>query len=477
MKRAEPPSRPMGAMKQAVVSLAASALAAVPLARGRWARVALAALAVALPAIWVPPSLGGEVSYPPRLPGGKSVISGSSPLLLKAPPELSGVRVARSPPEVDFMYYPGQTYAAKTWSNWGDGTAVEGKYYSAIGDHNAPEGNAFVYEYDAATKELRLLVDLRRTLQMPPGHYTPGKIHGRVDLGSDGWLYFATHRGSTRVTTDEYHYQGDWIVRHHPAEGRTEILAGGPVGKHCIPASMLDPQRLFFYGGTVPGAGAAEEGLFFAFDTKARKVRYAGRPGPARYMLLSASTGRVYFVPGLEGPLYRYDPAQGGPPVQIGPVVGLRAATAETPDGYIYAVSGKGSAELWRIETRSERIEKLGAAAVGSQDYIASLDADPSGRYLYYVPGAHGGSHLDGTPVVQFDVRTRTKKVIAFLHPFLHAQCGYLPLGTFGSAVDAQGDKLYITFNGSLSQDRRGQPNWDACALVVIHIPSSEREP
>lgn len=454
----------MGLVRLGVAGLAASSLA-------------VAGFALLVPAMCGAPGLAGEVTYPPRLPGGKTVLTGSSPLLIKAPASMSRVRVASTPPEVDFMYYPGQTYPAKTWSNWGDGVAADGKYYSAIGDHNAPEGNAFVYEYDAATKRLRLLVDLRRTLQLPAGHYTPGKIHGRLDLGNDGWLYFSTHRGSTRVTTDEYHYQGDWIVRHHPADGRTEVLARGPVGKHCIPASVLDPERLIFYGGTVPGAGPAEEGLFFAFDTKARRLLYAGRPGPARYMLLSASTGRVYLVPGLEGPLYRYDPTEGGKPVEIGPVVGLRAATTETPDGYIYAVSGRGSAELWRLDTGRERVEKLGPAPVGSQDYITSLDVDPTGRYLYYVPGAHGGSHLDGTPVVQFDVRTRTKKVVAYLHPFLYEQCGYLPLGTFGSAVDPKGDKLYITFNGSLSRDSRGRPNWDACALVVIHIPSSQREP
>ena len=48
---------------------------------------------------------------------------------------------------------------------------------------------------------------------------------------------------------------------------------------------------------------------------------------------------------------------------------------------------------------------------------MTSLDVDPTGRYLYYVPGAHGDAEKDGSPVVQFDVRTRSKKVIAFLHP------------------------------------------------------------
>ena len=65
-----------------------------------------------------------------------------------------------------------------------------------------------------------------------------------------------------------------------------------------------------------------------------------------------------------------------------------------------------------------------------------TLDVDPTGRYLYYVLGAHGGSQHDGTPIVQFDVNTKRKKIIAFLHPFYQDKNGYTPLGTFSSAID-----------------------------------------
>ncbi|MFW6163066.1 MAG: hypothetical protein ACODAJ_09875, partial [Planctomycetota bacterium] len=74
-------------------------------------------------------------------------------------------------------------------------------------------------------------------------------------------------------------------------------------------------------------------------------------------------------------------------------------------------------------------------------------------------------------------VKTRRKKVIAFLHPFLQRRYGYTPLGTFGSAIDPSGDKLYITWNGNLGGTRRGRLTWDACALTVVHIPKSERTP
>ncbi len=417
------------------------------------------------------------VTFPPVLPGGQAVVTATEESFLKPGETLRPeVSVAKAVPTIDFLFFPGQTYPGKPWSNWGDSLAINGKYYASIGDHLAPGGNAFVYEYDPAAKTLRQLVDLRKTLALPDGHYTPGKIHSRLDVGHDGWLYFSTHRGSTRVTTDQYHYRGDWILRCDPVSGRTEIVAQGPVPKHCIPCSVLDPQRLIFYGGTAPGTGKDGEGVhFFAYDVPHKKVLYSGPNGPARAMMFAASTGRVYFSSAKdgEGTLMRFDPAKGGAPEPIAASIGLRAATQETPDGLIYTVSsgqGKDDATLYAFNTKTETVENLGSAAVGTQGYITSLDADTTGRYLYYVPGAHGGSERDGSPVVQFDTRTRRKKVIAFLHAYSQEKLGCTLRGTFSSAIDPQGDKLYINWNNS-----RGSKAWDSCLLTVIHIPASER--
>ena len=163
--------------------------------------------------------------------------------------------------------------------------------------------------------------------------------------------------------------------------------------------------------------------------------------------------------------------------MKLDAALGLRAATQETPDGKVYTVSTKPDATLCRFDVKTEAVDTLGSAAVGSQTYITSLDADPAGRYLYYVPGAHGGSWSDGAAVVQFDVTTRRKKVVAFLHPALKDACGYTPLGTFSTAISDEGDKLFITWHGSLAATWARKPTWDACALTVVHIPESERRP
>jgi hypothetical protein len=426
------------------------------------------------------------VSYPPRLPDGQESVTDTSPRFLEAPGKVpEGVAVAKTAPTVDFAYFPGQDYPGNPWSAWGDSLAANGKYYAAVGDHLAP-GNAFVYEYDPASKKFRQLLDLKKLLQLPEGHYTPGKIHSRLDLGDDGWLYCSTHRGSTRITSDVYHYLGDWIVRCDPASGKSEVVAQGPVPKHCIPCSVLDPKRLIFYGGTAPGSDTDAAGVqFFAYDVRAKKVLYSGPDGPTRYMIFAPSTGRVYYTAGKDnveksssgketpGSLMRYDPSKGGAPEKIPGKVGIRAATQETRDGIVYTASdgqGGGGATLYAFDTKSERIEALGPAAVGVQTYIASLDTDATGRYLYYVPGAHGSADRDGSPVVQFDVKTRTRKIIAFLHPFYAEKYGCTLKGTYSTALDPAGDKLYITWNAN-----RGSKAWDTVAVTVLHIPESER--
>jgi hypothetical protein len=433
-------------------------------------------LSIALLITWSASLRAADPTFPPQLPGNKPIVTETSPEFLKASGTLQdGVAIAKTAPTVDFAYFPGQDYAGKPWSNWGDSLAVGDKYYASIGDHLAPAGNAFVYEYDPATKTFRQLLDLKKLLKLPEGHYAPGKIHGRLDMGSDGWIYCSTHRGSTKVTTDQYHYVGDWIVRIEPKSGKSEIVTQAPVPKHCIPTSVLDPKRLIFYGGTAPGS--KEDPLdiqFFAYDCKNHKLLYSGDDGPARYMIFAPSTGRVYWTAGKEGKengaLMRFDP-EAGKPVKMDGEIGIRAATEETPQHVVYTVS-QGDATMYAFDTQTEKVTKLGPAAVGKQSYITTLDVDPTGRYVYYVPGAHGGSELDNSAVVQFDTKTKQRKVIAFLHPFFADKYGAILRGTFSTALSPDGSKFYVSWNVS-----RASKAWDSVALTVIHIPESERTP
>jgi hypothetical protein len=410
----------------------------------------------------------------PELPGGESVVTDSSDAFVKVPEGVKlrdGVTVAKAAPTIDFAYLPGQTYAGKPWSAWGESTFADGKYYASVGDHLAPAGTARVYEYDPDAKSFRQLVDVKKLLNLPDGHYVPGKIHTRLVMGGDGRLYFGTHRGSTRVTTDQYHFQGDWIVRVDPKTARAEVLARGPVPKHCIPTGTLDPDRLIFYGGTSPGEGKDEgDGVhFFAYDVRKRRVLCDVPDGPKRAMILANSTGRVYYTKASSDELVRYDPAKGGDPVPIPGKIGIRAASGETRDGVVYTVSTGAEPVLYAFDTKTEKVTELGNPAVGAATYITALQVDPTGRYLYYIPGAHGSADRDGSPVVQYDTKTRTRKVIAFLHPFYKEKYGVAPVGSYSYAL-ADGKDLYVTWNAN-----RGGRAWDVVAMTRIAIPASER--
>lgn len=408
--------------------------------------------------------------YPPRLPGGRTVVTERTEDFLNPGPNLlEGVEVAKTPPTVDFAFYPRQDYPGNPWSHRSDGFVAGDTYYSSSNDHLAPRGTALLWAYDAKRKSFELLCDTTNFLEsiraFPDDmNYRPGEMQSRIDPGSDGWLYYATDRGSPTVMDDAHGYRGEWVLRTHPGTRETQVVSKWPVDKHTIPASVLDPKRMIFYGGTAPGKDAANQAVqFFALDVKTGRVLCAADDGPTRTLILSPSTGRVFW----EGKMY--DPVTNR--VTSSKVPHVRSATRETPQGIVYGTSGT-KADLWAFNVRTGEVESLGTAKVATQEYISSVEADPAGRYLYYVPGAHGGASKDGTPVVQLDLKTGRRKVLAFLYSTFWDKYGYALDGSFGNALDEKGERFFISWDGW----RRGQPRgWESAAMTVLHIPAAER--
>ena len=408
------------------------------------------------------------VPFPPTL---KEVVMERTEAFLKPGPNLrAGVEIAKVAPVVDFAFYPEQNYIGNPWSHRSDGIVVGDVYYSSTNDHLAPIGTAHLWAYDGVKKTFRKLCDTSRFLESKNAfpadmNYRPGEMQSRIEFASDGRLYYCTDRGSPTVTHDGNKWKGEWILATDPQTGESEIVSQWPVDRHTMPCSLVDPARDLMYVGTAVGRDAPNQKIqFFVLDLKTRKIKFQCDDGPYRVCFYSPSHGgRVYW----DGKCY--DPATNQ--VTSANVPNVRSATRETPQGLIYGTSGT-KAELWSYNPKTDELKQLGNIGVGTIEYISSLEADPTGRYLYYVPGAHGGADNDGSPVVQYDVKTGRRKVLAFLYDTFWQKYKFGLYGSFGNALDAKGERFFISWDGN----REGSKPPESVALTVIHIPAEERK-
>ena len=111
-----------------------------------------------------------------------------------------------------------------------------------------------------------------------------------------------------------------------------------------------------------------------------------------------------------------------------------------------------------------------------SGQYTTSLALSPDDRFLYYVGGnCSGQSWQEGCPVVQYDLRRRRAKVIAFLHPYYKEKYDYLCGGTFGLVIDPTGRRLFIAMNGNIeSMGFRQTHGFGVPAIFVVHLAAAD---
>ena len=79
-------------------------------------------------------------------------------------------------------------------------------------------------------------------------------------------------------------------------------------------------------------------------------------------------------------------------------------------------------------------------------------------------------------PIVQYDVATGSKKVIAWLADYYYEKYGYWVGGTYGMEISNDGSFLVICMNGAFvtRDDENGSPYGNP-SLFVVHIPEEER--
>jgi hypothetical protein len=356
------------------------------------------------------------------------------------------------------------------WSSWGDGCiAGNGRYYFAIGNHldlTKGIGQSRVYEFDPQAKTVHLAVNVRDII--PDAKIAAGKIHGRIDQGKDGWLYFATYWGKVPGAVDfSAGFKGSALLRYEPESGKCELL-GTPVDGQGLPTSILDSQHMLFY------AYAVYSGDFVVYDLERRAVKFRAGGGEQegnRNIMLDGD-GNAYFST-RGGRISKYDRLKNQIVATNGKLSGsLRASTAQAKNGLFFGMTQSG--EMFSFDPKIQSVEGLGAN-LGSQ-YTAVMVLSPDEKFIYYAPGAHGSSVRLGTPIVQYDIAARRHKIILFLNPAMREQFKYNIGGSYNIKLSADGATLFCIFNGApLEAGAQKEATFGQPWRVVVRIPREER--
>jgi hypothetical protein len=152
----------------------------------------------------------------------------------------------------------------------------------------------------------------------------------------------------------------------------------------------------------------------------------------------------------------------------------MRSSTRESKAGYIYGTTMRPG-QLFRYAPAQDKLELLGPDFL-TGDYTTVTVLSPDERFVYYLPGAHGGAMETGTPVVQYNIASGQRKVLAFLGAGVDKATGYRPAGTYGMKISADGSTLYVNFNGQPHDNiPKHAKAFGLTAFAAIHIPASER--
>jgi hypothetical protein len=300
----------------------------------------------------------------------------------------------------------------------------------------------------------------------------------------DGTLWATTHYG---VYPDSSWFangfRGSWLLSYNINTHEAKNWGVPLVGTN-LPEFNLDTRR-----GRLVGTGSFATML--CWDAIEKRVRYAGCPPKGwvwweRAMLIDEDTGKFWSSDMSDGKFrfLSFDPEFNTferpdltpPENPYTHTVGqLRAFTEHRAmDGAFYCVSQNGA--LFRFRPEKPSVEPLGTNWDKGR-YTSTIALDPSGRRFYYMPGGlQGQNDSENSSIIQYDVKTGTKKVIAWLDDYYYDTYGYWVGGTYGMEISADGSFLVIAMNGAFvtRDDEEGSPYGNP-SLFVVSIPKEER--
>jgi hypothetical protein len=371
-------------------------------------------------------------------------------------------------PTVEAVVYPRPDSKGNPWTQWGQGLALDdGRFISAIGDHLGPDGNSYLFVYDPDTGRITRFADVLSQVDHEDGAWGYGKIHGQIVAGRCGEAYFATYWGTDKNLKYARGYEGDLLFRLDTASLELESL-GVPVPQHGIPSlSGLGGNKAVLYGEaptpTRADAQGSTQGAFFVYDPRDEEVAFQAddeRLNGFRNVLVT-DDGTAYLA-AAGGRLLVYEP--GADELRMSPerLPGgrLRASTHPAPDRTVYGVTEKPE-HLFALRPDGS-IDDLG----GARGYTASIAVDPKGERLFYVPGAHGDSWEQGTPLIAVDTETGEQEIIVELNDVVGRELDLTLGGSYSVAVDPSGDRVYVGLNAG--RDR--EEPWGEVVLAVVEL-------
>jgi hypothetical protein len=361
--------------------------------------------------------------------------------------------------------YPLPRGRGDPWSQWGQGIVLpSGRFVSAVGDHLGVDGNSWFYEYDPATRRLTRTADVSEALGHATGDWGYGKVHAQMALGPCGEVVAATYWGTRTGLVVGGSYQGDHLIRYDPGTAALTSL-GVPVPGHGIPSLAISPDGRFVFGEAVDPESRPDAGAFFAADATTGEV--VARSDDAGHVgfrsILVGPDGAAYFSGG-DGRLLRYEPGAEDVTVAQSRLPGdwLRAASGVAPGGSVFGVT-RGPDRLFEM-TADGRIIDMGPV----EGYVTSVALSPDGATLYYVPDAHGGSWINGTPLIAVDTATGEQDVLVELNPLIEPALGVRVGGTYNVAVDPRSGLVYVGLNASAVGSDELEATFGSVVLAVV---------
>jgi hypothetical protein len=350
--------------------------------------------------------------------------------------------LAEQPYRILATVYPTPDYDARLWSQWGQGIVLpDGRFLSAIGDHEGRDGNSYFYIYDPQTQEITMISDVLSLTDHLEGDWGFGKVHAQMVSGPCGDVYVTSYWGTRSGLEFGPSYTGDILIRIDQQSETIENL-GTLIPGYGVPSLAISPDGgiLFAEGADPPGDG----GVFVARDLKTGEEIFRDEDSEhTGFRALAVDMeGRAYYSMGA-GRLRRYDPTSGEVTEIADPMPGefLRAATAPDENGTILAVT-QDEPTFFTLDANG-RPAQLGPAP----GYTTSLARD--GDLVYFIPDAHGGAWESGTPVMVLDVATGEQRVLVRLNDLAEQELGLRLGGTYNIAVDPERRRLFIGLNAA----------------------------